>query len=587
MAEQLALEQRLGQRGAVDRDEGGRGPRAVAMDRVRRELLARAALAQDQDRRLRGRDPRDELVDLAHRRALADHVGEGVDVGVQARPLRFEPLHVADVLEDARRDVGEAHQDLKVLLGEPELGIAGVQIEDAEELLGQRDGNRREGADPRRHEAVGRPQGRRLLQVVGKDGLFFAGHVRDHGAAHPQRSRRGARGAVPVGRAEKVRSLRRHEEGPALGGDRLEGEPDQLLAELRDRADGRKGPARREQDLQVESDPTLRRRGCRGLDRARLQVARLRRREANGRAKAELIDPELCRAEAMPVLGSEKEQELRRADLDLVSVLEQAQLDRHAVDEGPVHALQIGDLVRPVHPGQKRVPPRGGRVRDRKGVRHVAPDRHSSVSSGCMEPWSGPPTATSLGMTGAIAANPIRMDRRASRTDRPAARNRPVRPSFRRRRRPARKILEAARATRFRVFRIGEARRRRASPANGHTRCNLHWQLGNEKRKTNRNKNSFKKGESHEEGTRNSGGGGVLVAAFPMTASAGNVKPGCGGIFFRPCPSHHAPGVRAATPTARARAAAPRPAPAPPRAPAPRAGSRALPPAALPPAGAR
>ena len=29
----------------------------------------------------------------------------------------------------------------------------------------------------------------------------------------------------------------------------------------------------------------------------------------------------------------------------------------------------------------------------------------------------------------------------------------------------------------------------------------------------------------------------VLVAAFPMTASAGNVKPGCGGIFFRPCPN--------------------------------------------------
>ena len=29
----------------------------------------------------------------------------------------------------------------------------------------------------------------------------------------------------------------------------------------------------------------------------------------------------------------------------------------------------------------------------------------------------------------------------------------------------------------------------------------------------------------------------VLVAAFPMTASAGNVKPGCGGIFFRPCPT--------------------------------------------------
>ncbi len=35
----------------------------------------------------------------------------------------------------------------------------------------------------------------------------------------------------------------------------------------------------------------------------------------------------------------------------------------------------------------------------------------------------------------------------------------------------------------------------------------------------------------------------VLVAAFPMTASAGNVKPGCGGIFFRPCPATMPPVV--------------------------------------------
>ncbi len=35
----------------------------------------------------------------------------------------------------------------------------------------------------------------------------------------------------------------------------------------------------------------------------------------------------------------------------------------------------------------------------------------------------------------------------------------------------------------------------------------------------------------------------ILVAAFPMTASASNVKPGCGGIFFRPCPVNNMPPV--------------------------------------------
>ncbi len=44
----------------------------------------------------------------------------------------------------------------------------------------------------------------------------------------------------------------------------------------------------------------------------------------------------------------------------------------------------------------------------------------------------------------------------------------------------------------------------------------------------------------------------VLVAAFPMTASAGNVKPGCGGIFFRPCPATR-PGAPASNPNGTSR----------------------------------
>ena len=79
----------------------------------------------------------------------------------------------------------------------------------------------------------------------------------------------------------------------------------------------------------------------------------------------------------------------------------------------------------------------------------------------------------------------------------------------------------------------------------------------------------------------------VLVAAFPMTASAGNVKPGCGGIFLRPCPVTMPPvtvggnsnGTRSGggsstgsgTSTGRGTGS----------------GSRTLPPNSLPPAGAR
>ncbi len=48
MAEELALQQRVRDRGAVDRDEGAPGPAREAMDRAREELLARAALPFEQ-----------------------------------------------------------------------------------------------------------------------------------------------------------------------------------------------------------------------------------------------------------------------------------------------------------------------------------------------------------------------------------------------------------------------------------------------------------------------------------------------------------------------------------------------------------
>src|SRR5262249_26837391 len=51
VAEQLALEQALGQRGAMDLDEGPAGSRARAVDRGGKQLLAGAALAPDQDGR--------------------------------------------------------------------------------------------------------------------------------------------------------------------------------------------------------------------------------------------------------------------------------------------------------------------------------------------------------------------------------------------------------------------------------------------------------------------------------------------------------------------------------------------------------
>jgi hypothetical protein len=55
MTEQLALEQVLGHRAAVDRDERPVAARAGAMNRARQQLFAGAAFARDHDARIGAR----------------------------------------------------------------------------------------------------------------------------------------------------------------------------------------------------------------------------------------------------------------------------------------------------------------------------------------------------------------------------------------------------------------------------------------------------------------------------------------------------------------------------------------------------
>src|SRR5262249_12759087 len=90
VAEQLRLEQRLGQRGVVDDHEGPRGPRAGAVNRARDQLLAGPGLALDQDGRVERRHARDELVDLDHLVRLADQALEAV--------ARAELLAILEIL---------------------------------------------------------------------------------------------------------------------------------------------------------------------------------------------------------------------------------------------------------------------------------------------------------------------------------------------------------------------------------------------------------------------------------------------------------------------------------------------------------
>ena len=72
VAEELALEERMRDGRAVDRDEGAALAAATVVNAARDELLAGARLAVDEDRRIALADAADELVDPAHCARLAD-----------------------------------------------------------------------------------------------------------------------------------------------------------------------------------------------------------------------------------------------------------------------------------------------------------------------------------------------------------------------------------------------------------------------------------------------------------------------------------------------------------------------------------
>ena len=73
VAEELALEDALRDPARVQRDERPRRAARGGVERAGDDALARAVLARDEDVRVRGPDPRDELEDRPHRRRLRDH----------------------------------------------------------------------------------------------------------------------------------------------------------------------------------------------------------------------------------------------------------------------------------------------------------------------------------------------------------------------------------------------------------------------------------------------------------------------------------------------------------------------------------
>ena len=81
VSEEFALEQRLGQRAAVNGDQRMESSRAGMVDRARHQFLAGAAFARDQHGRVGRTNGLNGLENLAHGPALADDVAGTRDFG--------------------------------------------------------------------------------------------------------------------------------------------------------------------------------------------------------------------------------------------------------------------------------------------------------------------------------------------------------------------------------------------------------------------------------------------------------------------------------------------------------------------------
>ena len=103
MAEQLAFDELLRDRRAIDLDERAGPAAAQRMDRPGDELFTGSVLAVDQHTPVRGGGHRDLFLQLPHRGAVADHRLRAIDAGAKVAVLRFEPALTQRIPDDQDR----------------------------------------------------------------------------------------------------------------------------------------------------------------------------------------------------------------------------------------------------------------------------------------------------------------------------------------------------------------------------------------------------------------------------------------------------------------------------------------------------
>src|SRR5262245_5869425 len=145
MPEELALEQRILECGAIDGEERSVGTRALAMDRAGDELLAGPGLALDQDRDRRRGSTLHQAEHVGHPRAGADDLRKAVaprEIAAKDGHLRtqalFRRLHLLVETRVLDRDgdaAGEGVEEGQIVVGEGAATTAIHHLDDADDTV--------------------------------------------------------------------------------------------------------------------------------------------------------------------------------------------------------------------------------------------------------------------------------------------------------------------------------------------------------------------------------------------------------------------------------------------------------------------
>ena len=222
-----------------------------------RQFFPGSAFAFNQHGGIRGRDLRQELVNLLHPDAFSHQIVFQVDFRVEPEVLLFQPLQPAGILQSYGGSSGNGRHQLKVIFIKTAGGIGCIQVDAAGHFLEHDQRNAQQGANLRDHQALHASQtgGRRDVRSQDRDPLFQ--HLASYSAADAHRFDCRA-GAVTGKNRGELFPFSIQQNGSALGRNHFKNQSQNLLLELIEVANGVHRLADSQQRVEIAHYPRTR-----------------------------------------------------------------------------------------------------------------------------------------------------------------------------------------------------------------------------------------------------------------------------------------------------------------------------------------